>query len=249
MESEAKRQVISGETSKQICEFLEGVVGEGTGKNAYVAGYRVGGKTGTSEKLNSDNKRIASFGAIAPSDDVKIAVLMLLDEPSVANPYGGTLCAPMVGKILQEILPYLEVTPEYSEEEAEELAAKTPDVMGKSLSDAKSEISQAGLKVSVVGDGDSVVRQVPAAAESIPKGGTVVVYTDVNAEQTTTTVPNFEGMTVSQANAAAVNAGLNIQFGGSTTDAVAYDQSIAADTTVEKGTVVTVEFRENIVVE
>ena len=249
MESEAKRQVISGETSKQICEFLEGVVGEGTGKNAYVAGYRVGGKTGTSEKLNSDNKRIASFGAIAPSDDVKIAVLMLLDEPSVANPYGGTLCAPMVGKILQEILPYLEVTPEYSEEEAEELAAKTPDVMGKSLSDAKSEISQAGLKVSVVGDGDSVVRQVPAAAESIPKGGTVVVYTDVNAEQTTTTVPNFEGMTVSQANAAAVNAGLNIQFGGSTTDAVAYDQSNAADTTVEKGTVVTVEFRENIVVE
>ena len=131
------RQVISNETSKQICQYLESVVSEGTGHNAYVAGYRVGGKTGTSEKLDSGtNKKIASFCGIAPSDSPEVAVLMLLDEPNVPFPFGGTCCAPAVGKMMSEILPYLSVSPEYTEEEAKELESTTPNVTGKTLKDA-----------------------------------------------------------------------------------------------------------------
>lgn len=247
-EKEPKRQVISNETSKKICEFLEGVVSEGTGKNAYIAGFRIGGKTGTSEKLSSGG-RIASFGAIAPSDKPQIAVLMLLDDPSVANPYGGTLVAPMVGKILEEILPYLQVSPEYTEEEAAKLALKTPDVTGSKLSEAKAKIKESGLDVEVIGEGDTVKRQTPSNGQEIPKGGKVVLYTDNSAEKTKATVPDFNGMTVSEANSAAVNAGLNIKISGSTDNSIAYNQSLAEDTEVDKGTIVTVEFRENVTVE
>ncbi len=255
IEETVVRQVISEETSAIICDNLEAVVSEGTGKNAYVAGYRIGGKTGTSQKIDTQDeqgnirKYIASFCAIAPADDPQIAVLMLLDEPNVPNPYGGTLVAPFVGKISEEILPYLGVTPQYTEEEAESLSTTTPDVMGKSLSEAKSAIAEAGLTARVIGEGDSVVRQVPGASSSIPKGGTVVIYTDNAEEQKATTVPNFEGMTVSEANEAAVNAGLNIIIEGSTTNSTAYSQSIEKDTQVETGTVVTVGFRETVTVQ
>lgn len=247
-EKEPKRQVISNETSKQICEFLEGVVSEGTGKNAYIAGFRIGGKTGTSEKLSSGG-RIASFGAIAPSDDPQIAVLMLLDEPDVPNPYGGTLAAPMVGKILEEILPYLQVSPEYTEEEAALLAVKAPDVIGMAVSDAEKQVKDSGLTAEVIGSGDTVIRQVPSNGQEIPKSGTVVLYTDDTTEKSTVTVPDFTGMTVSEANAAAVNAGLNIKISGSTDSSTAYGQSLPKDAEVERGTVVTVEFRENVTVE
>ncbi|MBQ2676013.1 MAG: PASTA domain-containing protein [Clostridia bacterium] len=255
MEGSPIRQVISEETSKKICDALEAVVSEGTGKNAYVPGYRVGGKTGTSQKIDTQNeegeinKYIASFCGIAPTNEPKIAILMLLDEPSVANPYGGTLVAPMVGKMFEEILPYMGVTPQYSEDDAEKIERKTPDVMGKTVEKAKDAIREAGLSFKVVGDGDSVVRQVPSAYQTIPKGGTVVIYTENDSEKKTVKVPDFIGMTVSQANSTAINMGLNIKFSGSTTNAVAYNQSVEKDTEVEIGTVITVEFRENIVVE
>ncbi len=248
------RQVISNETSKQICEYLEGVVSDGTGSNAYVAGYRVGGKTGTSEKLETASedgttKKIASFCGIAPSDSPEIAILMLLDEPNVLYPYGGTCCAPAVGKMFAEILPYIGVTPEYTEEEAAQLEASTPDVTGKSVKDAKSAITDAGLEYTVIGDGDTVKSQMPSANSTIPKNGTVVIYTDDTTEKKQTTVPDFSGMTISQANQAATNAGINIKISGSTTNATAYSQSVDKGNKVEVGTIVTVSFREIVVVE
>lgn len=244
------RQVISNETSKQICQYLESVVSEGTGHNAYVAGYRVGGKTGTSEKLDSGtNKKIASFCGIAPSDSPEIAVLMLLDEPNVAFPFGGTCCAPAVGKMMSEILPYLSVSPEYTEEEAKELESTTPNVTGKSLKDAKAAISDAELEYTVIGEGDTVIKQMPSANSTIPNGGTVVLYTDDSEQKQTAVVPDFNGMTISQANEAAENAGINIIISGSKNNATAYDQSVEKGKKVERGTVVTVSFREIVVVE
>lgn len=244
------RQVISNETSKQICEYLESVVSEGTGHNAYVAGYRVGGKTGTSEKLDSGtNKKIASFCGIAPSDSPEVAVLMLLDEPNVPFPFGGTCCAPAVGKMMSEILPYLSVSPEYTEEEAKELESTTPNVTGKTLKDAKAAISDAELEYTVIGEGDTVLKQMPSANSTIPNGGTVVLYTDDSEQKKTAVVPDFNGMTISQANEAAENAGINIIISGSKNNATAYDQSVEKGKEVERGTVVTVSFREIVVVE
>ena len=244
------RQVISNETSKQICQYLESVVSEGTGHNAYVAGYRVGGKTGTSEKLDSGtNKKIASFCGIAPSDSPEVAVLMLLDEPNVPFPFGGTCCAPAVGKMMSEILPYLSVSPEYTEEEAKELESTTPNVTGKTLKDAKAAISDAELEYTVIGEGDTVLKQMPSANSTIPNGGTVVLYTDDSEQKKTAVVPDFNGMTISQANEAAENAGINIIISGSKNNATAYDQSVEKGKEVERGTVVTVSFREIVVVE
>ena len=244
------RQVISNETSKQICQYLESVVSEGTGHNAYVAGYRVGGKTGTSEKLDSGtNKKIASFCGIAPSDSPEVAILMLLDEPNVPFPFGGTCCAPAVGKMMSEILPYLSVSPEYTEEEAKELESTTPNVTGKTLKDAKAAISDAELEYTVIGEGDTVLKQMPSANSTIPNGGTVVLYTDDSEQKKTAVVPDFNGMTISQANEAAENAGINIIISGSKNNATAYDQSVEKDKEVERGTVVTVSFREIVVVE
>lgn len=244
------RQVISNETSKQICEYLESVVSEGTGHNAYVAGYRVGGKTGTSEKLDSGtNKKIASFCGIAPSDSPEVAVLMLLDEPNVPFPFGGTCCAPAVGKMMSEILPYLSVSPEYTEEEAKELESTTPNVTGKTLKDAEAAISDAELEYTVIGEGDTVLKQMPSANSTIPNGGTVVLYTDDSEQKKTAVVPDFNGMTISQANEAAENAGINIIISGSKNNATAYDQSVEKGKEVERGTVVTVSFREIVVVE
>lgn len=251
LEKDAKRQVISEETSAYIRDYLEQVVSEGTGKNAYIAGFRIGGKTGTSEKLSSDGQsgRIASFGAIAPSDDPQIAVLLLLDEPQVAIPYGGTIAAPIVGQILEEILPYLNVSPEYTEEEAAELAVKTPDVTALSVEDAKVQLKKDDLSCNIIGEGETVIRQVPAGGQEIPHGGTIVLYTDDSTENKTTTVPDFTGMTVSQANQTAANAGLNIKFSGTMDNSAAYNQSLGSGEKVDCGTVITVYFRENSTVE
>lgn len=245
------RQVISSETSKQICRYLESVVSEGTGHNAYVAGYRVGGKTGTSEKLEKadSNARIASFCGIAPSNAPQIAILMLLDEPNVMFPYGGTCCAPAVGKMMEEILPYLGVAPEYTAEEAEKLEAVTPKVKGMSVSDAKKALSALELEYKIIGEGDTVKRQMPSENSTIPGGGTVVLYTDDSESAKKVKVPDFIGETIAEANQLAADAGLNIKISGSTDNATAYDQSVPKGTEVEVGTVVTVSFREIVTVE
>lgn len=246
-DTQQKRQVISTETSELICTLLESVVSEGSGKNAYVPGYSVGGKTGTSQKLSSEDlsARIASFCGFAPTDDPQIVVLVVLDEPHAPVIYGGTIAAPVAGSILSEVLPYMGVEPAYNEEEISSLSVSTPDVTGKSLDDAKETIAANGLTVRVVGDGDTVQRQVPSSGQPISKSGTVVVYTGTD-EAVMAEVPDFTGKTVAQANALAAEYKLNIKFSGyslSASNVVAYSQSIAYGDKVEIGSVVTVSFR------
>lgn len=244
------RQVISEETSKAICSYLEGVVSEGSGKNAYIPGYRIGGKTGTAEKTDivledgDIKKYICSFCGIAPADNPEIAILMIIDEPGVANPYGGTLVAPSVGKMFEEILPYLGVSQSYTEEEAKELSVSVPSVVGTVTQKAKKTIEELGLECSVIGDGKVVTAQSPSATSQIPAGGKIILYTDEKSERQTTTVPDFTGLTVSQANQLAVDYGLNMYINGNTSNSTAYSQSAEAGKEVEKGTVITVNFRE-----
>ena len=244
--TQIKRQVISSETSKLVCTLLENVVSSGSGKNAYVAGYHVGGKTGTSQKLAGDAAaRVASFCGFAPAYDPQVVVLVVLDEPHGGNIYGGTIAAPVAGKILSEILPYLGVEPQYTESELATLDKTTPSVTGQSVGDARAAIAAAGLNCKVIGSGDTVERQMPSAGKSISESGTVVLYTGTE-EATMVEMPDFSGMSVSQANATAGERGLNIKFSGNSltkNGAVAYAQDYAPGTSVEIGTIVTVSFR------
>ncbi len=247
-----RRQVISAESSKTLAEILHKVVSDpdGSGRYAYVPGYRVGGKTGTSEKIDQSvdgvvKERISSFLGIAPSDDPQYAVLVMLDEPHLQNIYGSIIAAPVVGNIFKEILPYLGVEPHYTEKELQNLDVSTPQVTGGLVSDAQRQATAKGLKIRVVGEGDTVVRQVPASGQPIPRGSTIILYTQETEQSTTVTVPNVVGMSGAAANAAIVNAGLNIKVGGIDIDSVgsvAYSQTPYAGTVVEAGTVVTVLF-------
>lgn len=249
------RQVISEETSEAICNYLEGVVSEGTGKNAYIPGYRIGGKTGTAGKTDTGSedesvkKYVCSFCGIAPADNPQIAILMIIDEPGVANPYGGTLVAPSVGKMFEEILPYLGVSPNYTDSEAKDLAVSTPNVVKLKADEAKKKIEEAGLECTVIGDGKTVEAQSPSGSSTIPAGGKVILYTDADTKRRKVTVPDFSGLTVSEANQVAIDAGLNMYINGNTSDSTAYSQSISYGEEVEAGTVITVSFRQMVNVE
>ena len=242
-----KRQIISEETSQRICKILGDIVNGGGSKNAYVAGYRVAGKTGTSEKRSTANEDdvIASFSGFAPADDPKVAVLVLLDDPQTEIRYGGTLSAPVAQKIFEAILPYLGVEPSYTEEELSSLSRITPDVTGQTTAVAQNKMVNAGLKCTIVGSGDKVVMQVPEAGQTIPAGGTVLLYTE-EAEAEMVTVPNFVGLTVTEVNARAAQLGLNVQLTGlvSGSGEAAYSnrQSIKEGERVFRGTVIEVNF-------
>ncbi len=244
---QAKRQIISQSTSQRICRILGDIVNGGGSKNAYVAGYRVAGKTGTSEKkdITDRNEVVASFAGFAPADDPQVAVLVLLDEPQSTVRYGGTISAPVAQKIFDAILPYMGIEPEYTQEELTKLSRTTPGVVGQELKAAQTKITNTGLKASVVGNGTSVVRQVPAAGQSIPTGGTVLLYTEAD-QDALVTVPNFSGRTVNEVNTLAASVGLNVQLQGLVVGndgaARANKQSEAAGSKVSKGTVVTVGF-------
>lgn len=251
IETVQKRQVISEETSAKICALLEGVVSGGSGKNAYVAGYKIGGKTGTSEKVADElagsggKLRISSFCGIAPTDNPEVAVLVILDEPHADNVYGGTIAAPVGGQVLADILPYLGYEPNYGDE-SDTLNIKTPGLVGKSLSEAKSLLSTNELSSRVIGNGDTIISQSPSEGQSISKNGTVVLYTEQDSEVRKSTVPDFSGMSVSAVNSRASSAGLNVVFSGadlSSSGVVAYKQSIDPAVEVASGTAVTVYFR------
>lgn len=244
-----KRQVISEETSDRLCKILDVSVNSGS-KNAYVAGYRVAGKTGTSDKTDQNlqtgsNDVVASFAGFAPSDNPQYAILVLLDEPQVSVRFGGTISAPVAQKIMAEALPYLGVEPVYTDEEIASMERTTPDVMDKEVSTAQTMLTNSELRYKVVGSGSTVIKQVPGKGETIPKNGIVVLYTEEGELSRTTTVPNFSGMTLAQANVAAANANINIQMSGlglESGEAKASTQSIAEGTSVPLGTVVEVDF-------
>jgi len=249
--TEAKeiRQVISADTSEKVRKMMKSVVDNGTGKNGYVAGYSVGGKTGTSTKLGESkngegDKYIVSFGAIAPSDDPEIAMLIIVDEPN-QDLGGGALCAPIAAQVTQEAMNVLGIEPKYNDSEMKDLSKQTPNVVGKSLDEAKKTLEENNLNFVVVGDDSTVTRQCPSGADTIPNGGTVYLYTD-DSEKQTVNVPNFNGLTVNEAKDLASSSNLNIQIAGNSMSSgtvVAYRQSEETQAKVEKGTVVTVTFK------
>ena len=241
------RQVISEETSALVASYAEQVVsGEGgSGARAAVPGYRIGGKTGTSQKLDQEgDETILSFYGFAPADDPEIAVLVMLDEPQKNNQYGSVIAAPVVGNILADILPYLGFEPSYTEEELSSADIATPYLINYGLQEAQSTLVQAGLEYRVVGSGTTVVGQTPGAAMPIPGGGTVVLYTE-EGEKTTASVPYVIGKTGNEANRLILNAGFNIKIEGESLEhegCVAVAQSIEAGENAEIGTVITVTF-------
>lgn len=251
------RQVISEETSAKVREILEQVVGdsvEGTGRNAYVAGYRIGGKTGTSTKTTQEiagtKEYIVSFIGVAPADDPQIALLVLLDNPSSESGIyvsGGQMAAPVVGKMMADILPYLGVEPEYSDSELQTMDRAVPDVTGLSMDEAQSKLSEAGLGFRVIGSGGSVTSQLPAANSVIASGSEVLLY--ANAAPTGGgSVPNLTGMTYSEAIRTLAGMGMFVGSDSSVTDAdsqIVSGQDVRAGTQAGAGTVVTVTLYEN----
>ena len=247
-----KRQVISEETSERVSKILQENATSGTAKNGYVAGYRIAGKTGTSEKVGadgtvgSDNKYIASYCGFAPADDPQYAVLVFFDEPTGDSYYGGAVAGPVFAKIMEEILPYLNVETKYTEDEAGSVGVSAPNVIGKTVSEATNELTNNGLKILVKGSGDTVIAQTPDPGSSVPSGGTVVVYTDEASMNQTVTVPDFTNRSLSDVNYLAAQAGLNIKVSGAynSSAATARTQDYAAGEQIKPGTVITVNFVE-----
>jgi len=244
-----RRQVISEETSRVVAEMCEGVVTLGSGKLAYVPGYRIGGKTGTAEKLDQvyepgQEKYALSFLGFAPIDDPQIAILVVLDEPAEAN-YGSIIAAPVVGAIMADVLPYLGIEPQYTEEELAAGNSKVPDVVGEIVHDAHAEVRNEYLTVNVVGTGANVVRQVPEAGTVVSKWSTVILYTDDSEAVEEGVVPDLLGLSVAEATEKLAAAGLTIEIVAEDADAeglVAISQTPEEGTVLAEGTVVTVEF-------
>ena len=253
-EPEMVRQIISQSTSDFICAAMEKVVSEGTGKNAYVKGYRIGGKTGTSEKIDEyvegeREKYIASFLGVAPMDDPQYACLIILDDPSGTYYEGSQLAAPVAGKVFSEMLPYMGLNPVYTENELVGSDIVMPQLVGSPAGDAKNMLKQNAYKeltVKVVGDGDTVTGQIPAGGVSIPNNSQVILYCGGAAPTDKVKMPNVSGMTLAEANRAITNAGLIMKpqgaVNGDGTSATASQQQYAEGTELARGTVVTVEF-------
>ncbi len=245
-----RQQVVSQTTSNTMRTMLEYVVQNGA-KNGIVPGYRVGGKTGTSQKVSkilatgNSYLYIGSYVGIAPINDPEIAVFVMLDEPAGANYYGGVISAPVGSKIMTDILPYLGYEPQYTAEELEKISVSVPDVTGEEISAAKTRINSSKLSYKVIGKGDTVVKQLPEAGNSVYNGGMVILYTE-ESEVQTATVPNLIGLTASEVNSVASSAGINVEFSGSVTSktVLSYSQSIPAGETVSMGQIVTVYFRD-----
>ena len=250
-----KRQVISETTSATMRELME-YVSENGAKNSLVPGYRIGAKTGTSQKvakIQATGEKFLYIGScvtVAPIDNPEIAVFVMLDEPKGSNYYGGVISAPANAKIMADVLPYLGYEPSYSEEELKKLAIEVPDTVGANVADAKGKITTAKLEYKIVGSGENVVRQLPEAGSKVISGGVVILYTD-QSESTTVTEPDFRGLTATEANTAAANAGVNIEFSGNITTSglKAYNQSIQSGTSVEAGSIITVYFRDETTVD
>ncbi len=249
--SQTKRQVISKETSAELSLMLEKVVSEGTGKNAYIMGYRIGGKTGTSEKLDKvyaegeKEDYIMSFLGFAPADDPQVACIVIIDEPRAGEIYGSAVAAPVCGSILGDVLPYLGIEPEYTAEELSKVNVTVPNIIGKTAHMGQAALQKYGLQGTIIGGGDRVIRQVPAAGETVPRGGKVVIYTEENTQQKTVTVPNLIGLTATEVNTRLTALGLNAKITGGGIDqsgCLSSSQSISEGTQVPVGTVVQVTF-------
>ncbi len=258
------RQVISQETSDTVRSILEQVVSMGTGKNCYQAGYRIGGKTGTSEKTGANENEddyIVSFLGVAPANDPQVVMLLAYDTPKPATPgsswtaggtyiSGGNIAAPMAGPLLRQILDYLGVEKQYSAEELSGADTAVPQVVGYNESQAGNALKAKGFTYRLVGDGDKVTGQIPAAGAVVPGKSEIILYMGEERPTEAVTVPDLSGMTPGAAQQALANLNLYLRGTGSaqyfTSATLAATQNIPAGTQVEPGTVVEVTFVEKI---
>lgn len=250
------RQVVSQETSERATKILESVVAEGTGKNAYVAGYRIGGKTGSSE-TKEEGRTIVSFMGFAPADDPQVIVLLAYDKPQEASPgstfcttgvyiSGGNMAAKQAGPLIADILDYIGVEKKYTKEESAAVDVVTPKMTGLTVTDAAAELGKKNLKYRTVGDGDTITHQVPAAGAAVPGGSTVILYLGNAVPEESSTVPNVVGIGYETARKKLEEAGFFMRaFGVSTyygNTTTVSSQSVAGGETAAVGTVVDVQF-------
>ncbi len=258
-DTKVKRQVVSEEVCATISQILEeGVSGDGGARNCRVKGYKVAGKTGTSEKIDEKDEtgqtylRVGSSVAYAPADDPEIAVIIMVDEPMGGSVYGSVVAAPYVSDLLASVLPYLGYEPKYTEEELENIETGILDYTGYEVSIAKSAVTNRGLKAIVVGNGSAVTGQVPEAGSMLNReNGRVILYTDGSSPESNVTVPDVSGKSAEAANRILTNAGLNVSIGGvdDNADATVSSQSIAPGTLVPEGTIIKITLRSTVNVE
>lgn len=256
-EPSIKRQVISEETSAQIRQVLEDVVVAKDGSNAYIKGYDIGGKSGTSQKLDDpewavyQNQYVSSYCAFAPADDPEIIMLVMVDEPTAVDQngslmyYGSVVAVPAVANTLKEALPYLGYYPEYTQAELDALGVTLPSVENENVSIAKETLESQGLQVTVIGKGEKVMAQVPVRGSQVPRNGKVILYTEEDYKTEYTTVPNIIGRSLSEVNTILTNANLNFKVGDGASNqagAVAYSQNYAEGDEVPVGTIIEVTF-------
>ena len=247
------RQVISEQTSATVRECLEYVVASGTGKNGQVAGYRIGGKTGTADKGQTGDV-VVSFLCFAPADDPQVIMLITMDTPSRATGTyvsGGNMVAPTASTVMAEILPYLGVEPSYSAEELLGMDTTVPNVIGMSVEEAKTKLKDRALSYKIVGDGETITDQTPAGGAIIPGKSSVILYVGEEKSTDKCVVPHLIGKTPSEANTTATAAGLLIRFSGTTgsesSSVRVLSQSIDEGTEVDAGTVITVQLGDTSV--
>ena len=246
-EPQVVRQVISSETSAIVREILESVVSEGGGSSAKIAGYRIGGKTGTAQKYENgviaQGKLITSFVAFAPADNPEIIMLILVDEPQVASAFGSTVVGPIIKTVMKNCLQYMGVEPKYTDAEKANIKKNisVPKIVGLTLTEAKKQLQKSGLSYSSDGTG-KVINQLPKAGELVDSDTNVIIYTEnPTKEESTVIVPNVIGMEALEAQAKLKENGLNISGSGK---GKATRQDPAAGSAVNEGTVVTVEFSQ-----
>lgn len=249
------RQVISESTSAIMRDMILSVVEQGTAGNAKIAGYSIGGKTGTSEKIdvydeegNGVDDKIVSFVGIAPMDDPQYIVLVALDTPSTETGYyisGGVMAAPTVRGVLEDILPYLNVARDYTGVDMSSVEVEMPALAGMTEQEAKEALQEESLTYELIGSGSAVTGQIPQAGAKLPGNSEVILYMGEEVPSDMVTVPDFTGMTIGQANQAAANAGLYILVKGATEDSgyvTATGQDVEAGTSVVRGSTIRVDF-------
>ena len=247
-ETEVKRQIVSEETSDIVREQLEAVVNNNPSHNAYIQGYRIGGKSGTAEKLDTstadDRQYVASYCCFAPADDPEVIMLIMADEPNKEiGYYGSQVVVPYARDIMEEILPAMGFYPEYSDDEDTDSTVTVPYLQSADITSAESTLAQLGLTYEVVGDGTTVASQSPSTGTSVTKGGKVILYTEVGGNSgDTIEVPNLVGMTAAEVNETMTYYDLNYAIVGSSASesgALVQYQSEEAGTVVPRGTAIT----------
>lgn len=249
VEKTVKRQVISKETSDKMNEFLSYNTSTAGATAGYVTGYNIAGKTGTSEKIGSEVESvfskdyISSFCGYAPANDPQIAMLVFFDTPSGDAYYGSQVSSPVFINIMSEVLPYLEIKTQYTEEELNYIDVSAGDYTGLTVNEAQTAAENDGFTTTVKGEGETVISQIPSVSSKIPTGGNVVLYTDDSSTAETVTVPNLVGFTASEVNSVASAYGLNVSFTGAVSSGgISSSQDIVEGTQVSPGTVITVAF-------